>query len=148
MISYEGLFFEGESLEIIRSLEEKTLAKCNDNIHCTFRYHPTKNEIFDEIVGQTFEVTLIEYGNDDKNSGFKVSLPDELISYYINYDNDNNNLRIPHITSSISENAEPSATKDLDFKPLKNPCQIKGRFGYLIKTRDGKYISFEKYKNS
>lgn len=146
MISYEGLFFEGESLELIHSLDINKLEKANDEIHCTFRYHPSKNEIFNELVGKTFEVTLTSYGSDSNNSGFLVSLPDELKPYYINYESDQKTLRIPHITASISVGAEPSETRNLDFKPLPITHKIKGRFGFYIKDNRGKYISYDKYE--
>lgn len=145
MISYEGLFFEGESLELIHSLDSKKLEKANDDIHCTFRYHPSNEEIFNEIVGLTFEVSLIAYGNDGNNSGFLVSLPDELLPFYINYEDDQKTLRIPHITASISPDSEPSKTKDLDFKALPVPYKVKGRFGFCIKDNRGKYLSYDKY---
>lgn len=146
MISYEGLFFEGESLELIHSLDLNKLEKANDDIHCTFRYHPNKNEIFNELVGKTFEITLTSYGNDGTNSGFLVSLPDELKTYYINYESDQKTLRIPHITASISADDEPSETKNLEFKPLPITYKVKGRFGFCIKDNRGKYISYDKYE--
>lgn len=145
MISYEGLFFEGEDLALIHSLDKKKLKKANDEIHCTFRYHPNEKEVFNELVGKTFEVTLIAYGNDGKNSGFLVSLSDELLPYYINYEDDKKTLKIPHITASLSEDATPSKTKDLDFKPLEKPQKVKGRFGFCIKDNRGKYFSYDKY---
>lgn len=51
MLSYEGIFFEGDTIELIHSLETEKLARVNDEIHCTFKYHPNNDEIFNEIVG-------------------------------------------------------------------------------------------------
>lgn len=116
MISYEGIFFEKETSDTIHSLESKQLNNTNDIIHCTFKYHPTEDEIFDELVGKTFDIYLIAYANDGNNS-----LPEELIKYYINYDEENpSQLKIPHITASLALNTTASNTKKLDFKPLKN----------------------------
>lgn len=42
MLSYEGIFFEGETAEFIHSLEKEKLPVINDEIHCTFKYHPMK----------------------------------------------------------------------------------------------------------
>lgn len=81
MISYEGLFFDNEMVDLIHSFEKEKLSKVNDKIHCTFKYHPTDDEIFNDIVGKTFEVSLIGYGNDGNNSGFEISLPQELKDY-------------------------------------------------------------------
>lgn len=78
MLSYEGIFFESDVVDLIHLLETKRLAKVNDKLHCTFKYHPTADEIFNDIVGKTFEVYLIGYGNDGQNSGFEILFPDEL----------------------------------------------------------------------
>ena len=146
MLSYEGIFFEGETVNIIHSLEPKKLAKTNDELHCTFKYHPTNEEIFNEIVGKTFELYIIGYGNDGQNSGFEISLPEELKEYYINYEEkDPTALKTPHITVSLAENAKAANTKNLEFKPLEKTIKIIGRFGYWIKDEDREYISFEPY---
>lgn len=144
MLSYEGIFFDVDMTELIHSLEERKLAKINDELHCTFKYHPTSDKVFNDIVGQTFEVLLTGYGNDGQNSGFKIQLPDELIPYYINYDEQNPNmLKPPHITVSLSEGAKASNTKNLKFKPLEKPIKITGKFGYWIKEENNEYLSFE-----
>ncbi len=144
MLSYEGIFFETDAVELIHSLETEKLAKVNDEIHCTFKYHPNEEEVFNEIVGKSFEVFLVGYGNDGMNSGFQISLPDELMPYYINYDEQNPNvLKVPHITTSLSEEAKASNTKNLDFKPLEKPIRIVGKFGYWIKDKNGEYVSYE-----
>ena len=112
MLSYEGIFFDNKTVELIHSLEINPLAKVNDEIHCTFKYHPNKVEIFNDIVGQTFEVFLIGYGNDGKNSGFSISFSDRLLPYYINYDEQNPSvLKVPHITASLAKDmAKPAKT--------------------------------------
>ena len=146
MVSYEGIFFNKETISLIQQLEPKKLSRTNDEIHCTFKYHPTDDQIFNEIVGKEFELYLIGYANDEKNSGFKVSLPDELMKYYINYHEENPTLlKTPHITVSLSEDAIPMATKDLNFLPLEKPIKLTGKFGFYIKEKDKEYISFEPY---
>jgi len=146
MLSYEGIFFEADVVELIHSLETKKLAKVNDEIHCTFKYHPNEEEIFNDIVGKSFEVFLIGYGNDGMNSGFQISLPEELMPFYINYDEQNPDvLKVPHITASLAEGAKASNTKNLEFKPLEKPIRIVGKFGYWIKDENVEYLSYEPY---
>ncbi len=149
MLSYEGIFFEADVVELIHSLETKKLAKVNDEIHCTFKYHPNEQEIFNDIVGESFEVFLIGYGNDGMNSGFQVSLPEELMPYYINYDEQNPDvLKVPHITASLSEGAKASNTKKIEFKPLEKPIRIVGKFGYWIKDGNDEYLSYDPYSKN
>ncbi len=146
MLSYEGIFFDNKTVELIHSLEINPLAKVNDEIHCTFKYHPNKVEIFNDIVGQTFEVFLIGYGNDGKNSGFSISFSDRLLPYYINYDEQNPSvLKVPHITASLAKDAVASDTKNLNFSPLEKPIKIIGKFGYWIKDENREYVSYEPY---
>lgn len=149
MLSYEGIFFEADVVELIHSLETKKLPKVNDEIHCTFKYHPNEEEIFNEIVGESFEVFLIGYGNDGMNSGFQISLPDNLMPYYINYDEQNpSTFKVPHITASLSEGAKASNTKNLEFKPLEKPIRIVGKFGYWIKEKDNEYLSYDPFSKN
>ena len=149
MLSYEGIFFEEDMVNIIHSLEKEKLARVNDEIHCTFKYHPNNNEIFNEIVGQVFEVYLVGYGNDGQNSGFEILLPEGLREYYINFDEQNPDvLKVPHITASLAEGAKASNTKNLDFKPLEKPIKLIGKFGYWIKDENNEYLSFEPYAKS
>ena len=146
MLSHEGIFFEGETLDLIHSLEKEQLSVVGDEIHCTFRYHPSPSEIFNNLVGKEMEVLLIGYGCDGQNSGFKIMLPEDLVPYYINYvDETKNQLRIPHITASLKEGAKASDTKDLHFERFDKPIPINGRFGFWIKEDDKEYLSFEPY---
>lgn len=146
MLSYEAIFFDEESVKLIHSLEKEQLPVINDEIHCTFRYHPKEDEIFDDIVGKEMEVYLIGYGFDGKNSGFELLIPDKIKKYYINYvSEESHELRLPHITASLAVGATPSKTRELLFEPLPEPVLIKGRFGYLIKDDTGEYISYEPY---
>ena len=149
MLSYEGIFFEADIVDFIHSLEKNHLPIVNDEIHCTFKYHPEEDEIFDEMVGKEIEVIIIGYGCDGNNSGFEIQLPDNIKEYYINYEeNEPGKLTTPHITASLAVGAKASNTKNLKFEKLSNPCVVKGRFGYWIKEDDNEYLSFEKYKTS
>ncbi len=146
MINYEGLFFEGEDLEKILSLEETKLDIINDLIHCTFKYKPTNDEIFDEIVGKYFDVDIIGYGCNGKNSGFIILIEEILKKYYLNTDSEGKHIE-PHITTSIKEGEDPLNTKDMVFNLYKSPIRIKGRFGYYIKDVNEKaYVSYKQFK--
>ena len=149
MLIYEGIFFDKDIIELIHSLEINQLEKADELLHCTFKFRPKPNEIFNNIVGKEFELFLIGYANDGKNSGFEISLPDELKKYYINYEEDNpKQLKTPHITASFAYNAKPKDTKNLAFKPLKEPIKIIGKFGYFIGNRQNSYLSFNPYYNN
>lgn len=146
MLKYEAIFLDEESVKLIHRLEEKKLDRVNDEIHLTLKYKPNDNEIFNDIVGQEFEMYLIGYGNDGNNSGFEIELSENLKPYYINYDEINTNiLKKPHITASLSEEAEAVNTKNLDFKKLPQKYTVKGRFGFWIEDDDKEYLSFKKY---
>ena len=138
MVRYEGLFLDEESVAKVKELEPFHLGFQNDEIHITFKYKPTAEETFDEIVGKVFELTVIGYGIDGNNSGFQVELPEELLPYYINYD-ENGNLKTPHITVSLAPGAKAKDTAFLKFHPI-TPFTIKARFGYW--TKKGQ-LSFE-----
>lgn len=135
MIIYEGIFFDKETVDFILSLEEKPLPVLSEDIHCTFKYKPKKDEIFNELAGREIEVTIIGYGSDGKNSGFLLKLPEDMKKYYINYEEKiPGKLKVPHITTSLGYGATPMNTKNLKFKLLPKEYKIKGRFGFWVST--------------
>lgn len=139
MIVYEGLFFRDN--ELIRNLEVNKLPNIYKVLHCTFKYKPKEEEIFYNLIGREFEIELVGYGSDLNNSGFQVRLPKELEEYFVNYDEDGS-LKVPHITASLSENADSNKTKDLVFFPLERKIKIIGKFGCLIRENDSEYVSY------
>jgi hypothetical protein len=146
MIKYEAIFLDEESINLIHELEENKLDRVNDEIHLTLKYKPKDNEIFNDIVGKEFDMYLIGYANDGMNSGFEIELTKELKPYYINYDEINTTtLKKPHITASLSNEAEAVNTKNLNFIKLPQKYKVKGRFGYWIEDDDKEYLSFKKY---
>lgn len=144
MIRYEGLFFEGKVAALIHLLDKPSLEFVNDKLHCTFKYLPDDEEIFDELAGKSFEVYIVGYGNDGKNSGFAIELPKELQKYYINY-NEEGELKTPHITVSLSKGSKAVDTCNLEFKPLKKPIKITGKFGYWLRKGPKEFISYQPY---
>ena len=146
MIKYEAIFLDEESINLIHELEENKLDRVNDEIHLTLKYKPKDNEIFNDIVGKEFDMYLIGYANDGMNSGFEIELTEKLKPYYINYDEINTTtLKKPHITASLSNEAEAVNTKNLNFIKLPQKYKVKGRFGYWIEDDDKEYLSFKKY---
>lgn len=139
MIVYEGLFFRDN--ELIRNLEVNKLPNIYKVLHCTFKYKPKEEEIFYNLIGREFEIELVGYGSNLNNSGFQVRLPKELEEYFVNYDEDGS-LKVPHITASLSENADSNKTKDLVFFPLERKIKIIGKFGCLIRENDSEYVSY------
>ena len=145
MLIYEAIFFDDETSKFIRSIEKQPLEIEYEDMHCTFKFRPAKDEIFNELVGKEFDIKIVGYASDGHNSGFSIELPEELNKYYINYDPDTNKLKTPHITVSLSEGAKPAKTKDLDFKKLDKTYTIKGKFGYYVKINNRLYISYKPY---
>ena len=78
----------------------------------------------------------------DQNSGYRVQLPNEIKKYFLNVD-EQGNLKIPHITTSLSEEGEAVNTMNLSFKTLENPIFVHGRFGAFVKEEDVEYVSFD-----
>lgn len=147
MIKYEAIFLDEESVNLIKDLETNKLDRVNDEIHLTLKYKPEQHEIFNELINKEFELFLIAYGNDGINAGFKVELPESLKPYYINYDEDEpTKLKVPHITSSLANDAKAMNTKKLTFNKLPQKYSIKGRFGYWLEDEKGnEELSFEPY---
>ena len=143
MVKYEGLFFDKETESLILALDKERLDVGIDVLHCTFKYLPSEEEIFDDIVGNYYFVDIVGYGYDKDNSGFCVKLPDELLEYYINFDYEE---VLPHITSSLSLNGESENTRNLVFSYFDEPVRVRCRFGYYIKDDNGKtYVSYDKF---
>lgn len=150
-VRYMGIFFEGEDADFIKKMQFNPLEWTNDEIHCTFKYKPKDDELFEELVGQEVEVFLVGYGCDGKNSGFEVAFDESYDPYYINYHEDKVNedgspiIKPKHITVSLAKGASPTKTKDLNFAKLAYPISVKGRFGYWISEKNGNsYVSYEK----
>ena len=123
-IIYEG-FFVNSDIEL-----PYTLDKDIDFRHITTEFKPAITH--EHLYGQKIRVTLISYGNDSINEGVKVSLSsadsDELVELF-------NNIAIPHITLSVSNEGKPVNTSKLDFNqpiPDNLPEVIECSFGGYI----------------
>jgi len=147
MLTYEGLFFDNPLVvQKLKELDQPFLGRVNDIYHCTFKYKPKGDEIFDDLVGEEVEVEVevIGYANNGSNSGFLLRLPDYMMPYYINYNGEI--LKPAHITASLAKGAAAKDTAFLRFIPFGNPFTITGRFGYWIRDEKGGRLSYEPYK--
>lgn len=145
MVYYEGLFFDKDEVNKILALEDNRLEIGIDIIHCTFKYLPNSDEVFNELVGRYFEIDILGYGSNETNSGFCIRLPRELEEYYINTDKFGNCI-LPHITCSKSIDGESENTKNLMFSYFDETIRVKCRFGYCIKDINGKiFVSYDKF---
>lgn len=142
MVIYEAIFFDEESIRIIESLEKNPLEQKVKNMHCTFKFRPNKEELCPELLGQEFELFLIGYGCDGKNSGFEVQLPKELKEKYHHTDKKTGQMILSHMTVSYALNSTPKHTKDINFQPLETKVKVTGRFGYFM---DNGTISYHSY---
>ena len=144
MVNYEGIFFDGEVVDFTHSLEENRLERVNNILHCTFKYKPEEKDMYDELVGNYYDVTLVGYASDKNNSGFILLIDKRLEKYYKNA-NENGKIIPPHITCSVSKESEPVETGELKFEILDKMITVKGRFGYCIKDENDEcHVSYEK----
>ena len=117
MINYVGIFIDESDKEKIIENEKVCLEKRPKNFHCTMQYMPKDLKQFKDIIGQEVVIVLTGYGNDDKNSGYRVQLPDEIKKYFLNTDKEGN-LKTPHITTSLSNDGKAVHTANLNFENL------------------------------
>ena len=106
------------------------------------QYKPQDLEHFDDVMGKEVVIALTGYGSDSENSGFSVQLPEEIKKYFLNVD-EQGNLKIPHITTSLSEEGEAVNTMNLKFEDLEKPILIRGSFGAFVKEDEIEYVSFD-----
>lgn len=129
-VIYKGFFIDEPSAMLLKEFEgSNRLIKDIPNQHVTFAFRP--EELFPlAIMGKSFTLLIVGYGNNGENSGFKVALPEELIPYYRGADT-------IHITTSLSETGKAMNTRHLDFTAI-TPFEVTGQLGYYT----GKEILF------
>lgn len=102
-ILYEGFF-------IIDEMDSK-LDKDIEFKHITTEFRPKKTH--EHLYGTNAIFTITGYANDNINEGYSVALKscdnDELVELF-------NNINVPHITLSVSNEGKPVSTKKLNFK--------------------------------
>ena len=146
MVKYVGIFIDANDVGKIIENEKVCLAKRPKNFHCTMQYMPQDLKSFNDIMGKKVVIALTGHGNDGENSGYSVQLPDDIKKYFLNAD-EQGNLKVPHITTSLSDEGNAVNTANLNFEDLEKPIFVRGRFGAFVKEGDLEYISFERAKN-
>ena len=153
-VNYMGVFFDAEVMQELIERQGEKLPKLVKNMHCTFRYAPSNGEIknFMEIVGQEFEIKVVGYCSDGKNSGYEIEIGPELNKYYNNthtIDKDGIPTVEPtsmHITVSMSEDGKAVDTGMLPFERLPEDKQfaVKGKAGvFMLDKEKGNHVSFD-----
>ncbi len=138
MVLYMGIFFDLATSNKLFEAEKTHLKKRKETFHITLLYKPKKEDClaFNRFINKEFEVKVIGYACDGKNSGFKVELTKEF-SEYCN--------KVMHITTSIAVGEKNRNTEKLEFEPLSKTFKIKGKCGLCYSYKGKRWISFEKF---
>ena len=125
---YQGLFLDEKTEEKLIELQKDKLNSVVKDMHITFKFgqlNPFPSELMEKI----FEVKIIGYASDGRNSGFQVELPEELKPYY-------ENQNPPHITVSLGEvdgvKGKAVDTGTLKFEALGEAVSIPSQLGYFV----------------
>ena len=125
---YQGLFLDEKTEEKLIELQKDKLNSVVKDMHITFKFgqlNPFPSELMEKI----FEVKIIGYASDGRNSGFQVELPEELKPYY-------ENQNVPHITVSLGEvdgvKGKAVDTGTLKFESLEETINIPSQLGYFV----------------
>ena len=99
-----------------------------ENVHCTFAFRPTAEQIaeFLPYVGKRFDLSVVGYGADEQNSGFSVSIPSDLLYLY------HGSIQ-PHITTSLADDGRAVNTGKLSFSPI-DSFSVVGTMGLFTET--------------
>ena len=126
---YSGVFFTGDARNKLLSESKEKLDKIIGDLHVTFYFNPPRELRFPlDIIGEEVTIDVVGEGNDGKNQGFEVEIPDvkikgkKLQDLY-------NGAKVPHITLSLSSEGKAVKTAFLDFKPI-TPFKVTGKLGY------------------
>ena len=119
---YMGIFLDEESMAILTE-KEQSLARSIKDMHVTFAFMPSDDEVaeFMPFVGKPVSISVNGYGNNGKNSGFSVALPSDGSYLY-------RGSKQPHITTSLGAEGRAVETGSLAFSAVA-PFEIWGTFG-------------------
>lgn len=138
MVEYVGLFIEGSDATKLKQHEKSVLEKLPKNYHVTLEFRPKTEDKYNVIINKIYDIKVIGYGCDGENSGYLVELPEELKRYYNNLDQ-NNNLKPPHITMSMSRQGKAVNTANLDFEKIQ-PFKVRG----VVKQVEREILQFKR----
>lgn len=153
-IYYQGIFLDEDSIKTLIEMQGEKLPKQIKNMHCTFKFKPTEQEIkkFGQLLGKPVILKVVGYYSDGKNSGYEIELTDEQEEVYTNshvVEGKNGLPQVekttPHVTVSMSENGKAVDTGMLPFEKLEKPFYISGNAGYFVKDlkRGTKGVRYE-----
>ena len=93
-----------------------------ENPHVTFQFRP--KTVPAPLFGEKVRVKVVGYGNDGLNEGLKVevSTNNQMLSTMAE------EIRVPHITISVSADGKPVDTAKLAFQPIE-PFFLEMTFG-------------------
>ena len=120
---YIGCFFDFDRLQsAVAPISARRLSRPVKTPHVTFVYRP--RQVDPALFGQEVTVQVTGYGNDGRNEGLQVKVlsQDPVLRRLADQ------IPVPHITLSVSQEGRAVDTAGLAFLPV-TPFQLTGRFG-------------------
>lgn len=125
--NYVGCFVKFEDFQSsIRDIRRNPLKNDIQDPHVTFAYRP--ENVNQALFGEKIHIWLVGYGNNGKNEGLKVKLESDNAAVQAMIDQ----VKVPHITISVSYDGKPVDTKELEFADI-DPIEMEGKFGGYAK---------------
>lgn len=122
-VIYTGAFVDSKDLE--RKLEEYGVERTKlwrqiQDTHVTFQFRP--KEVDETLFGLPVDIRVIGYGVNPQNEGLlvEVTCANETVQKLCDQ------VEVPHITLSVSEDGKPVNTRYVDFVPIKTPFTVRG----------------------
>ena len=128
-VIYTGIFFDKKNQEQLFAKFPPKLFRAIGEPHVTLSFKPDKAASHSDLWGTKATVTVIGYGKNEDNEGVLVKVQTENEQLQASFDE----IKVPHITLSVSENGKPVNTAYLNFKPCEEIC-IEGVFGAFVKS--------------
>ena len=140
-VIYLAIFINPDDIQRLIESQGEKLPKEVKNMHCTFKYQPSEEEIknFSKLLGKDIELKVVGYCSDGKNSGYEIELSPEQDSVYTNSHSVNNEKAVPtverttpHITTSLGIGEKPVNTGFLQFSRKGfQPFIVHGKAGFF-----------------
>lgn len=120
-IIYTGLFIDKKTFYDHFSAK---LAKEIEYPHATVFFKPKGSEVHQELFGEKAMITITGYGCDENNEGFSVKINAKNPALQKLCDD----ILVPHITISVSEDGKPVDTGKLEFE-TREQVSLEATFG-------------------
>lgn len=129
-VVYTGVFVDSKDLThklSMHGVKRTKLWREIPNTHVTFQYRP---ETVDEsLFGSPVDIRVVGYGANSQNEGLLV----EVICANKEVQKLCEQVAVPHITLSVSEDGKPVNTRYVDFVRIENPFVIQGVYNAFCK---------------